>query len=68
MALITFAGHVNLHFNFNDLKFNTNNTMVIRYLNELSPAKGTTSTDQALKLIYDLFTDPTKNSGKNFNF
>jgi hypothetical protein len=64
LALVTYSGKVFLHFGFNDLEYGQNNTAVIRHLNELAPAKGVTATDQALKRVYDLFTDPAQNSGK----
>lgn len=66
LALVTYAGRVFLHFGFNDLVYGRNNTAVIRHLNELTSIKGTTSTDQALKFVYDMFTDPTQNSGPHF--
>jgi hypothetical protein len=53
-----------LHFGFNDLEYGHNNTAVIRHLNELTSIKGVTATDQALKRVYDLYTDPAQNSGK----
>jgi hypothetical protein len=63
LALVTYAAKVFLHFNFNHLVYGRNNTAVIRHLNELISMKGTTSTDEALKFIYDLL-DPSKNPGK----
>ncbi|KAI6176874.1 hypothetical protein M3Y97_00846100 [Aphelenchoides bicaudatus] len=63
LALITYSGKVFVHFGFNDLVYGQNNTAVIRHLNELTSIKGVTSTDQALKRVYDLFTDPAQNSG-----
>lgn len=62
LALITYSGKVFLHFGFNDLEYGHNNTAVIRHLNELSSIKGVTSTDEALRKAYDLFTDPAQNS------
>ncbi|CAD5221877.1 unnamed protein product [Bursaphelenchus xylophilus] len=55
LALLTYSGRVFTHFLFNDLKYRDNES-VIRYLSELQPIKGTTSTHAALEQALDIFT------------
>ncbi|GMT18616.1 hypothetical protein PFISCL1PPCAC_9913, partial [Pristionchus fissidentatus] len=61
IALVSYSGQVFTHFTFNN-RF-TNNSMIIRQINNLRSIKGVTSTDLALKETLALFTTKAEQSG-----
>ena len=68
LTLLTYSGKVFVHFTFNDLQFG-NNSAIIRHLNALTPIKGTTSTHQALQVVYGMIIqEPSENNRASLNF
>uniref|UniRef100_A0A914VWI4 Uncharacterized protein n=1 Tax=Plectus sambesii TaxID=2011161 RepID=A0A914VWI4_9BILA len=62
LALITYSGKSTINFKFNDPRF-SNNSAVIRHLNNVKAIKGTTQTPLALNDAVELFMDRDGTSG-----